>query len=184
MMVVPKKISYFILFVLCFSCANPIDVDQLDDASFDTSYIFTLIHLDLEASNFLDDFNQEIAVTTDAIQIPSMDDLYPHLTRVEFTVKTTNSFNRNFTLNIHLFDENKELIYTLQPVITVPSNSSELTHALTIPENDINILYSTGYIGINMSLWDSASGETINITDTSEFVLKSSMELFFNFKKA
>lgn len=182
-MITPTKISYFMLIVLCFACTKPIDIDQLDDASFETAYLFPLIHLELNAPNFLNEFNQEIPVTSDVINVPSMHDLYPYLNRAEFTVKTTNSFNRNFTLNILFFDEEKNLIYTLQPVITVPSNSSELTHELVIPEKDINIMYSTRYFGMYMSLWNSGSGEIITVTDISEFKLKSSMKLYVNFKK-
>jgi len=183
MIINPRKITYFTLFILCFACTKPIDIDQLDDASLDSSYLFTLIHLELNAPNFLDDFNQEIPVTSDVISIPGLDDLHPYLKRAEFTVKTENSFDRNFTLNILLFDEEQNLIYTIQPVITVPSNSGELIHSLEIPENDINVIYHTRYFGMYMSLWDSDTGEIIDVSDTSEFSLKSSMKLYFNFKK-
>ncbi|MBL4745566.1 MAG: hypothetical protein JKY08_04295 [Flavobacteriaceae bacterium] len=179
----PRKTSYLFLMVLCFSCTEPIDVDQLDDASLDSSYLITLIHLNLKAPKFLDALNQEIPVTTDMVSMPDSDDLYPYLKRVTFTVKTRNTFARNFTLNILFYDADKKLIYTLKPVIIVPANSGELTHILEIPENDINIIYSTDYLGMTMSLWKSTTGAVINVTDTSEFNLKSSMKLYFNFKK-
>jgi len=159
-------------------------MDQLDDASLDSSYLFTLIHLDLNAPNFLDDFNQEIAVSSDMVSIPKLDDLHPYLKRAEFTVKTENSFNRNFTLNILFYDKDQQLIYTLKPVIIVPSNSSELMHVLEIPENDINVIYNTRYFGMDMSLWNSTTGDLIEVTDDFEFAVKSSIKLFFNFKKA
>ncbi len=178
-----QKICYLCMIVICYSCTKPIDVDQLDNASFDSSFILTLVHVNLKAPDFLDDLNQEIPVTSDVIQGPSLDDLHPYLKRVEFTVKTTNSFDRNFTLSILFFDENKNIIYTLQPVITVPLNSDELTYLLEIPEKDVNIIYSTYYFGMQMSLWNSETGDVIKFSDSSEFNLKSAMKLYFNLRK-
>ncbi|PCI04845.1 MAG: hypothetical protein COB81_02510 [Flavobacteriaceae bacterium] len=183
MIINPKKISYFFLLVLCFSCTEPIDVDQLDDASLDTSYMFTLVHLNLKAPKFLDEFNDEIPITSDMVSIPEVGDLNPYLKRAEFIVKTENSFNRNFTLSILFYDEDQKLIYTLKPVIIVPSNSDVLTFDLEIPENDINVIYNTRFFGMNMSLWKSTTGETIKVTDDSVFILKSAITLYFNFKK-
>jgi len=184
MIINPKKISYFVLFLLCFSCTKPIDMDQLDDTSLDTSYLFTLIHLNLNAPKFLDDLNQEIPVTSDMMSIANLDDLYPYLKRAEFTVNTANSFNRNFTLNILFYDKDQKLIYTLKPAIIVPANSSELTHVLEIPESDIDVIFNTQYFGMEMSLWNSTTGDAIEVTDDYEFVLKSSVKLYFNFRKA
>ncbi|PCH78056.1 MAG: hypothetical protein COB98_01470 [Flavobacteriaceae bacterium] len=184
MIVSPTKITYFFLLVLCFACTKSIDTDQLDDASFESTYLFTLVHLSLKAPKFLDEFNQEIPVTSDMVKVPDLDDLSPYLKRAEFTVETENSFNRNFTLNIFFYDINKKLIYTLKPVIIVPAKSGKLSHILTIPENEIKVLDKTHYFGMNISLWHSTSGKLIKATDPSEFILKSSLKLVVNLNKA
>lgn len=179
-----KKITAAAFIILFFQgCTKDVDFNQLDDANIHSTYIATLIYLNLNASDFLDDFNREITVTTDLVQAPINNDSEPYLEKVEFTVITENTFNRNFKLSITFYDVFGEPIYVLQPFINVPENSSKLTTIIEIPKQDIPFIYDTKYFGFTILLSPSTNGSTISVNDTSTFNLKSSSKLFFNYSK-
>tara|TARA_R110001583_G_scaffold34847_6_gene116632 strand:- start:3029 stop:3580 length:552 start_codon:yes stop_codon:yes gene_type:complete len=180
----PSKIIATLLIIFSlYSCTKDVDFNQLDDANIHTTYLVTLIHLNLTAIKFLDDFNNEIEFTEESIQAPIANDSKSYLEKVEFTVVTNNTFNRDFTLNIIFYNEFNEPIYYLQPVIIVPENSLELTTIIEIPLEDIPAIYETQYFGFNLKLSPSADGSVISGADTTTIDLKSSVKLFFNFRK-
>lgn len=172
-------------FIILFfqGCTKDVDFNQLDDVNIHSTYIATLIYLNLTAPDFLDDFNREIAVTSDLIQVPITNDSAPYLEKVEFTVITENTFDRNFRLSITFYDVFGTPIYVLKPIINVPESSSKLTTIIEIPKQDIPFIYNTKYFGFAILLSPSANGSTISINDTSTLNLKSSAKLFFNFRK-
>jgi len=180
----PNKIiiTLLILFSL-HSCTKDVNFNQLDDANIYSTYLVTLVHLNLTATKFLDDLNNEIVFTEDIIQAPIADDSKSYLEKVEFTIVTNNTFNRDFTLNIIFLNEFKEPIYHLQPVIIVPANSLELTTIIEIPLEDIPVIYETEYYGFTLELSPSADGSVISGSDTTTIDLKSSVKLFFNYRK-
>lgn len=180
----PSKIVLSLIIIICFqSCTKNVDFDQIDDASIHTSYVSTLVYLNLTAPKFLDTFNQEIAVTTDAVEATITQDSKPYLEKVEFTVLTNNSFPRNFELSIIFYDAFGIPIYTLQPTIVAPPNSSELTTIIEIPQVDIPIIYETKSFGFYIYLSPSSDGSIISMNDTATLDLKSSVKLFFNYQK-
>lgn len=172
------------LVILFFQgCTKDVDFNQLDEVNVHSTFITTLIYLNLTAADFLDDFNQEIAVTTDFIEPPITDDSRPYLEKVAFTVITENTFNRNFRLSITFYDAYNVPIYVLQPIINVPENSSKLTTIVEISKQDIPLIYDTKYFVFAIFLSPIATGSAISINDTSTFNLKSSAKLFFNYRK-
>lgn len=172
------------LVVLLFqSCIKDVNFDQIEDANIYSSYIVTLVHLNLTAPKFLDELNQEIEVTSDFIEAPISEESEPYLEKVEFTVITENTFNRNISMTITFFDVFGNPIYVLQPIINAPQNSPELTTVIEIPKQDIHFIYDTQFFGFKVFLAPSTDGSTISIDDTSTFNFKSSVELFFNFRK-
>ena len=179
-----KKITAAALVILFFQgCTKDVDFNQLDDANIHTTFISTLVYLNLTAPDFLNDLNQEIIVTSDFIDPPITDDTKPYLEKVEFTVITENTFSRNFKLSITFYDAFGAPIYVLQPIINVPENSSEMTTMIEIPKQDIPYIYNTKYFMFSILLLPSTDGSVISISDTSKFNLKSSAKLFFNYRK-
>ncbi|MDF1517901.1 MAG: hypothetical protein RQ864_08290 [Lutibacter sp.] len=182
-MKITKFTAAAIIILFFQGCTKDVDFNQFDDAKIHSTYITTLIYLNLTASDFLDDFNREIAVTTDLVQAPISNDSEPYLEKVEFTVITENTFSRNFKLSITFYDVFNAPIYVLQPIINVPENSSKLTTIIEIPKQDIPSIYDTKYFGFTILLSPSTNGSTISINDISTFNLKSSAKLFFNYRK-
>ena len=179
----PLKIVIPLLLIFLFqSCTKDVDFDQIDDASVQTEYLITLVHLNLGAPKFLDEFNEEIIFTTDVIQAPIQDDSEPYLEKIEFTVLTNNTFERNFILDVVFYNENNQPIYVLQPQIFIEENSSEVTTILEIPEEDIAIIYDTAYFGFTLVLSQSTDGSVLSVNGTSTLEIQSFFKLFFNYK--
>ncbi|NLP58788.1 hypothetical protein [Lutibacter sp. B1] len=178
-----KYISIFLISFLIKSCTKDVDFDQIDDASIKTEYISTLVYFNLTATNFLDEFNNEITSIGDIIDAPISDESQDYLEKIEFTIITENSFDRDFLVQIAFFDKNNTLIYTLQPDVYIPANTTTLTTIIEIPETDIDVIYNTEYFGFILSLLPSSDGSVISNSDTSTLNLKSSAKLFFNFRK-
>jgi len=178
-----KKICIAFVFLLSFqSCTKDVDFNQLDEANIYTTYLSTLVYLNLKAPNFLDEFNKEIG-TTDRIEAIITNDLDPYLEKVEFTVITDNTFDRTFMLQIIFYDEVETAIYTLQPTIYALPNTSEITTIIEIPQADIPFIYDTRFFEFQISLLTSSDGSELSIGDTSILDLKSSVKLFFNYHK-
>ena len=181
-----KTIRNIILITTCFflqNCTKDVDFNQIDDASANATYLLTLMHFNLGAPDFLNDLSEEIVITTDEVITPITASSETYLEKIEITVVTENSFNRDFTIDFVFFDENDQPIYQTQPTVIIPANSSVLTTIIEIPQTDIQVIYSTAYIRSFITLLPDTSGNTININDTSFLNLKSSLTLFFNYRK-
>ena len=181
---IPFKNIMFCIFSIClYSCTKDVDFNQINDASIKTSHIVTLVHLNIEARDFLNEFNEEIEFTGDVIDIPNINDSNGYLERIEFTLISENTFSRNFMFQFIFFDAYNNPIYTVQPVVNIPSNSSKLTTTLEIPMSDIGKIHQAEYVGFQLFMSPSADGSVISIEDPSILNLKSSMQLFLNLRK-
>lgn len=182
-MKIPKIIASALVLLFFQSCTKEVDFNQLDDANINAKYIATLVYMNLTAPKFLDQFNQEIREISDLIEAPISTDYKDYLEKLEFTIITKNSFSRTFRVRIIFYDEFKQPIYELQPIINVPENSPEITTIIEIPKEDISVIYNTQYFGFHVFLTPSSDGSVISINDISTLDLKSSVKLFFNFRK-
>lgn len=163
-------------------CTKDVDFKQLDDASIHTTYLLTLLYTNLTVVNFLDEFNNEINFTQDVIQVQISDESRGYLEKIEFTVVTENTFERNFILSTTFYDEFSQPIYQVTPEINIAENSGELTTIIEIPEEDIHVIYDAKYFGFTMILLPSADGSSLNLSDTSTLTIKSSVKLYFNYR--
>ncbi|MFA5297414.1 MAG: hypothetical protein WC389_04320 [Lutibacter sp.] len=176
------KITVLFLIGFCLqSCTKDVDFDQLDQASVQSIYVVTLVYLDLTAPNFLDNFNNEISLSTDVINVPITKDAEPYVEKVEITVITQNTFNRAFTFNFVFYDSFNTPIYTLQPTIMVPENSGETTTIIEIPKSDLSIIYNTVSIGAYINLLRSGDGSVLTKNEIGTLNLKSSSKRFLTY---
>jgi len=180
-MTLKKVVVFFLVIFLIKSCAKDVDFNQLDDASIQTTYLSTLLFSNFDAPKFLNEFNEEITVSTDFIEAPIADDSKPYLEKVEFTIITNNTFDRSFVFHVIFYDDFGTPIYTLNPILIIPKNTSKLTSIIEIPQNDIHFLYDTRYFGFTLSLSTSTDGSVLLASNTSTLELKSFVKLFFNF---
>lgn len=180
----PKKyFTIFFILIAFISCTKDVDFNQIDDANVHAVYTSTLIYADFTSKNFLDNSNSEITYSTDLIEAPIDKTTIKYLEKVEFTLIISNSFNREFNFNFNFFDDAGQLIYTLQPTVIVTPNSGETTFTLEIPPEDINVLDNTRYFGFLVKLEPSSDGSTLDGTETANLNLKSSVKLYYNYRK-
>ena len=115
------KMYIYLLVLGCFllkSCVRDVDFDQLDDIEINTIHNFSLIHFDMEPSNFLDDFENEVLMSSDTIALPIFGGNYTvnYLNQAELKYKFSNSFDRNGSLEIEFLDAYNGSLFTLQKI--------------------------------------------------------------------
>ena len=178
----PKKIIPFLILIFFIqSCTKDVDFNQLDDARIESTFISTLVYLDLESTNFLNEINEEIVFSDDSMENPINSSSKTDLIQADFTVKTTNTFNRDFSFSIVFKSESGFPIHTLGPVI-IPANSGEMVTVLIVPEADIDKLFIAEKIGFEVVMSPSTDGSTILPSDTYNLNIQSAVKLYFNFK--
>lgn len=178
-----KFLKIIVLFILSFSLQSftkDVDFNQQNQASVQSTYLVTLIHLDLTAPNFLDISNEEIPLSTDFMNVPISKDAEPYVKKVEITVITQNTFNRTFTFNFVFYDSFNTPIYTLQPTITVPENSGETATIIEISKSDLSIIYNI-VRGACINLLPSGDGNNRTVNETGTLNLKSSAKTVLNY---
>jgi len=176
-----KFIILSLMLVGTLNCTKEVDFDQIDDTEINTSYILTLVYLDLFTQDFLTEFGEEVPVRIDVIQTPISGVTKKYIDKIEFTAVTDNSFDRDFNFQIVLYDASQTPIYSL-PEINILANSGETTTILVIPREDIDVVFNAVYFGFVINLLPSNDGNSISFDDDSELNLKSSLELFFKYK--
>lgn len=176
-----KLYAILLLLLTAFSCTKNVDFDQIDAVEITPSYLITLVYFELYAPDFLDAVNTEVPIQVDVIKAPLNDVPKKHLDKVEFTIQTTNVFNRNFNTQIVFFDANQNPIYKLDPV-AIPANSTELVTIIEIPTEDLHYIFETEFFAFFLELRPSDDGSTILPGDDSYIEFKSSVELFLKYK--
>ncbi len=178
----PKKLLFILIAgIVSVGCTKDVDFDQIDDARIKSEYIVTLAYLDFESVDFLDPFNAEIPVQTDAMENPLKSSTKVDLVQADFTIRTTNTFNRNFRLSILFYDEAGNVIYPLEEIL-IPANSNETETILTIPESDIDVLFIAEKIGFVVVIEDSIDDSLLTPNDIFNLNIQSAVKLYFNFK--
>ncbi len=164
------------------NCTKEVNFDQIDDAEINTSYILTLAYLDLFSQDFLTEFGEEILMKTDVIQGSLSGVTEKYIKKIELSVVTENTFDREFNVQIVLYDVAQTPIYNL-PEINIPADSGELFTIIEIPKEDIDLILNTHYFGFYVRMLPSNDGSLISFDDDSKLNFKSSMELFLKYKK-
>lgn len=174
------KIS--ILCVLLFSinsCTKDVDFDQIDEAAITPNLILTLVHFNLSAIDINDNLIFDGLI--DLVRVPIGDGTEDSIEKINLTVVTDNSFDKQFRLTIIFFDESQLPIYTLPQQILIEPNTSEQEIIIEIPSEDIPKVFETEYFGFFLEIFSSDGGSEITPEDPGKLVLKSSIEIFFNF---
>lgn len=112
-----NKLYLFLCLLVLFSCSQSLDFDQIEEYSAKPSFSVALASLTLDSSNFI--VSSGIPVIT-VIDKQSDFKLFDHsfikqnLVKLDFNFEIRNEFNRDFTMEISLLDENNLLVYKLQ----------------------------------------------------------------------
>jgi hypothetical protein len=176
-----KLCTVILLLINIFSCTKNVDFDQIDAVEITPNYLITLVFFELYAPDFLDSVNTEVPIQVDLVRAPLKDLPQKNLEKVEFTIQTTNSFNRKFNAQIVFLDANNNPIYRLDPIV-IPENSTELVTIIEIPTEDLHYIFETEFFAFFLELIPSDDGSTILPGDDSYIEFKSSIEVYLKYK--
>lgn len=177
-------LKFSILCILLFSinsCTKNVDFDQIDAAEITPNFVLALVHFNLGASEINENFVFNGLI--DFVRVPLSDGAEDSIEKINLTVETNNSFDKEFRLKIVFFDESKAPIYTLRQEIQIAPNSNNETVILEIPSEDIPKVFDTEYFGFYLQIPSNNGESGISPDDPGGLILKSSIEIFFNFKE-
>ena len=174
-----KFIRYIAVLLLCFSCVKEVDFDQFDEVEIRSVYIASLAFFQLVADDFLDDNFNEIQQLEDFV-IPQLNtDSVDNLEKMEFAFEFSNSFPRDFFATVYFFDIDGNVIYKLEPDITILRNTKSIQTVITVEQPYISLIYSAYRAGFVMQM-QSDDSEPFTYDTDGELSLKSSLTLYLN----
>ena len=144
-----KRINYNVLLLISLilvtiSCANDVDFDQADDISFEPIAESNLVFFDFTNEDLLDEDTQEellILVDTTRIEVISQNFFVDKMIRTDITIEFTNTFQRDFNVDILFLNDADETRYSIESYIPVgtidnPTITSS-TSVIEVPEIDV-----------------------------------------------
>jgi hypothetical protein len=169
----------FLGFFFLESCVRDVDFDQVDDIEINTIHNVSLIHFDMESSNFLDDFGNEVLMSSDTIALPIFGGNYTvnYLNQAELKYKFSNSFDRNVSLEIEFLDVYNGSLFTLQKInIDVNISNFEVTQELD--DFELQRFFDTERIVVNLKL----SNSSLPLDKNQTYLFSSQMAVLLYYK--
>ncbi|SHM78362.1 hypothetical protein [Polaribacter sp. KT 15] len=166
-------IKMLLCFVLIFGCSEAVDFDQIEDYTLKPSYALSLTYFTISPNNFVPIPGAppitEISEKSD-VKIFETSFIRQNLVQLYFDFEITNRFNRDFTVEISLLDENDNLIYQLND-LNVAANNLEFkqTEILNIESNPTVRNFTR--VEVKLSLDDKTT--PIIASDVGEIIFNS-----------
>ncbi|WP_375240808.1 hypothetical protein [Polaribacter sp.] len=166
-------IKMLLCFVLIFGCSEAVDFDQIEDYTLKPSYALSLTYFTISPNNFVPFPGAppitEISEKSD-VKIFETSFIRQNLVQLDFDFEITNRFNRDFTVEISLLDENDNLIYQLND-LNVAANNLEFkqTEILNIESNPTVRNFTR--VEVKLSLDDKTT--PIIASDVGEIIFNS-----------
>ncbi len=118
-------LKMLLCFVLIFGCSDAVDFDQIDNYTIKPTYALSLTYFTISPDNFVPIPGAppitEISEKSD-VKIFETKFIRENLVQLDFDFEITNRFNRDFTVEISLLDENDTLIYKLNDLKVTANN--------------------------------------------------------------
>jgi hypothetical protein len=180
------KMYIYLMVLGCFlleSCVRDVDFDQLDDIEINTIHNVSLIHFDMDPSNFLDDFENEVLMSSDTIALPILGGNYTinYLNQAELKYKFSNSFDRNGSLEIEFLDAYNGSLFTLQKIY-IDANISNFEVTQEFDDFELQRFFDTERIVVNLKL--SNGSNPLDQNQTYLFSSQMALLLYYKVKPA
>lgn len=172
------KILLTLLVTIFFSsCSSDLDFNQVNDLKIEPVVVANLSYFDLPANAFVEN-GIESDVAFQALDFDLFRDKYfrSYLQRADFSFEITNTINRAFLLNIILFDQNDQPLYSIP--FSVPAYSG---NAVVLSKTDIfegiklDLLKSSKKMGFLITM---ASGPALNENSVGSLKMRSSATVY------
>ncbi|AQS93740.1 hypothetical protein BXQ17_06565 [Polaribacter sp. BM10] len=166
-------VKMLLCFVLILGCSEDVDFDQIEDYTLKPSYALSLTYFTISPNNFVPIPGAppitEISEKSD-VKIFETNFIRQNLVQLDFDFEIINRFNRDFTVEISLLDENDNLIYQLND-LNVAANNLEFkqTEILNIESNPTVRNFTR--VEVRLSLDDKTT--PIIASDVGEIIFNS-----------
>lgn len=166
-------VKMLLCFVLILGCSEDVDFDQIEDYTLKPSYALSLTYFTISPNNFVPIPGAppitEISEKSD-VKIFETNFIRQNLVQLDFDFEIINRFNRDFTVEISLLDENDNLIYQLND-LNVAANNLEFkqTEILNIESNPTVRNFTR--VEVKLSLDDKTT--PIIASDVGEIIFNS-----------
>ncbi|PRZ23930.1 hypothetical protein [Flavobacterium granuli] len=172
------KILLTLLLAIFFSsCSSDLDFNQVNNLKIEPVVVANLSYFDLPANAFVEN-GIESDVAFQALDFDLFRDKYfrSYLQRADFSFEMTNTINRAFRLNIILFNQNDQPLYTIP--FSVPAYAG---NAVVVSKTDIfegvklDLLKSSKKMGFLIVM---ASGPVLNENSVGSLKMRSSATVY------
>ncbi len=139
----------FVLALICGSCTEELDFDQVDDFRYEPVIELSLAYYDYLAADFGEDDlgGRTVYVDSTTADLFSQEFFDDNLKEAEFFLRYTNTIPRSFTTQIDFYNSNNEVVYTI-PVSIPPYNGTPVVVTATayFDESNIYLLKETNLV--------------------------------------
>jgi len=129
--------------LIALSCTKDVDFDQADDISFEPIAESNLVFFDFTNEELVDETTQQEFLTlldTTRIEVISQSFFVDKMVRTDITIEFTNSFQRDFNMDILFLDDNEDLKYAIETYVPEGTLANPIVAASTsvieVPEID------------------------------------------------
>ena len=119
------KFFSFLLTFLFLSCSQTLDFDQIDNYTTDPVFSAAITFFEIDAASFITVAGAPAVteITEESeFKLFGNDFIKDNLVKLDFNFEIRNEFDRDFTIEISLLDENNALIYKLQDLNITANN--------------------------------------------------------------
>ena len=179
-----QLITYTLLLViiniLCLSCTEPVNFNQIDDFEISPVIESSLIFLDEPAHRFSNNDN-ELNTIQDFVQVDFFNNnfIVENLIKAEFVFETTNSINRAFQVQVDFLDSNDQIQHTFTFFTAASPNNTNVVSNYTevFQDNSLTALKNTSKLVFTLNM---LPGMAINQNTIGRISVKSKAVFYFN----
>lgn len=172
--------TFFLLLFSLNSCIGDVDFNQANDLEFTPEFDIALVYFKLQKNDFIDQTtNTDTPLRLDFTNIDIFDNstVGDQLEKAVLKFKIENTFNKNFSIDFMLMDNNNNTLITIPFIINPNENQSfEITYLKG--EQDFDKLIKTSRITVIGNMQQDS-----NITTDDMFIhFKSVVDLYLKIK--
>ena len=173
-----KRIVLFSCLFIVFSCAEKLDLNQIEDYVATPTYTASLTYFKVSPDLFVNASgvvtNPEINDITD-FRVFENDYIRKNLVKVDFNVEVNNLIDRNFDIEVALLNDNNVSVYNFSN-LNVSANELNFTH-----DEEVDISLFPGIKNatkVRVIIRMQAGSSPLSPQDVSEFEFKSSAKMY------
>jgi hypothetical protein len=177
-----QRILPLVFLFLITSCVEDLDFEQAEALAISPVLEASLLFFDFQASSFDDPTGTENLIVRDELEFDFFNEEFirDNLARAEFFFEITNSIDRDFRLDLIMYDING-IVTHMFDIAVVPDGNNEIVTTYTeLFEDDVlEQLKNTTRIEFILTAFPHISGIPFDATSIGKIKMRSKATLFF-----